>query len=693
MYPDKTAMVEEAVPGSHTARGLLLSSASSLASTPGGDARFFSRLGFRYETIVAAFRALYGTVPGAEGYLERLALLLLECYRDRPERLKETDRKREKAQSQGRAWFQKPGLTAYMAYTDRFAGNLDGFRKRLPWLKELGIDIVHLMPFFRSHEGNNDGGYAVSDYLGVDPRLGNSASLVSLADELHANGMFLAADLVLNHSSDDHAWALAAKAGDEKYRGYYYVFPDREMPDRFESAMPQVFPETAPGNFTFVPELDAWVMTVFHDFQWDLNWSNPEVFLEMLRVLLGLANMGVDLLRLDAVPYLWKKPGTSCQNLEEAHIIVRLLKACADVVAPGVAFLAEAIVQPSEIVRYLDSGDLMGQARVEECQLAYHASLMALLWEALATRKVGLLSATFGTETRLAPGTAWLSYVRCHDDIGLGYDEAKIREIGFTPGPHKRFLLDFYSGRFPGSFARGRLFMENPATGDARISGTCASLCGLEAALEAASAGRGATAGEGAPASSSSSAAAEAPAVEEAIELALRRIELLYGLVSSLVGIPMVFSGDELASLNDYSYQSEAEHAEDNRWMHRPRMDWAAAERRSIAGTPEARIFHSIQRFFALRRNIPAFAQDAGFRVLASGSENVLLVQRSPGSANDRRVTVAANFAPEERAFPLAALGPGFGPAPFDILAGEAVRAFGGMAILPAYGLSWLSEA
>jgi len=645
-------------------RGLLLSTASRLASFPGGDATFFSRLGFRYGTIVETFRRLYGSVPEVEGYLERLALILLECYRDRPDRLKDSDSRREKAQAQGRAWFLEPGLTAYMAYADRFAGNLEGFRRRLPWLKELGIDIVHLMPFFRSHEGNNDGGYAVSDYLGIDPRFGDRDSLVGLADELHEKGMFLAADLVLNHSSDDHAWALAAKAGEGKYRSYYYVYPDREMPDRFESAMPQVFPETAPGNFTFVPELDAWVMTVFHDFQWDLNWSNPEVFLEMLRILLGLANMGVDLLRLDAVPYLWKKPGTSCQNLEEAHVIVRLLKACADIVAPGVAFLAEAIVQPSEIVRYLDSGGLAGEARVEECQLAYHASLMALLWEALATRKVGLLSATFGSETRLPPGTAWLSYARCHDDIGLGYDEAKIREVGFTPGPHRRFLLDFYSGRFPGSFARGRLFMENPVTGDARISGTCASLCGLESAVDG-----------------------------EETELALRRIELLYGLVSSLVGIPMVFSGDELASLNDYGYQSEAEHAEDNRWMHRPRMDWEAAERKAAEGTREARIFHSIRHFFSLRRGIPALAQDAGFRVLASGSENVLLVQRCPRSEDERRVAVAANFSPEERAFPLAALGPGFGQSPLDLLSGRAVTTFGGMAILPAYGLSWLAEA
>lgn len=651
--------------GLNPARGFLSKAASDLSALPGGDPVFYSRLGFRYGSIVSLFRSLYG--PDTEACLPRLEALLLECYRDRPAGLRELDRKREGTLGSGHAWYLEPGLCAYMAYVDRFATDLEGVSKRLGWLEELGVGLVHLMPFFKCHAGNNDGGYAVSDYLGVDPRLGDAAALARLADELHGRGMYLAADLVLNHASDDHAWARAAKAGDGRYRGYFYAYPDREMPDRFEAAMPEVFPETAPGNFTFVPELDAWVMTVFHDFQWDLNWSNPDVFLEMLRVLLGLANLGIDLLRLDAVPYLWKRAGTSCQNLEEAHVIVRLLKACADVVAPGVAFLAEAIVQPSQIIRYLDAGGVAGEARVEECQLAYHASLMALLWEALATRKTGLLSATFGTETRLPPGTAWLSYARCHDDIGLGYDEARIREVGFTPGPHKRFLLDFYSGRFPGSFATGRLFMENPATGDARISGTCASLCGLESALAAGD--------------------------DAAAELALRRIELLYGLVSSLVGIPMVFSGDELAALNDYSYMDEPDHAEDNRWMHRPRIDWTRAGQQRAEGRPGARIFASIARFFALRRDIPALAQDAAFRVRPSGSENILLVQRQPGSDNEGRVMVAANFAPEERSFPLTALGPGFGPAPLDLLAEGQATIRAGMVVLPAYGLSWLAEA
>jgi amylosucrase len=641
-------------------RELLARAAESLGGAPDGDAAFFSRLGYRYRTIARIFAELYGGDPRSGEILARLEALLLQKHRERPADLKKIDLEREKSGP----WYLEGGLSAYMVYIDRFAGSIKGFEERIPYLEELGVRLVHFMPFFRSPPGNNDGGYAVSDYLGVDPRLGTNADLVEAASLLHGRGMYLAADLVLNHSADDHAWALAAKAGDERHQGYYYIYPDQTVPDSFEAAMPEVFPETAPGNFTWVPEMRAWAMTVFHSFQWDLNWSNPELFLEMLGILLGMANMGIDVLRLDAVPYLWKRPGTSCQNLDEAHEIVCLLKACADVVAPGVTFLAEAIVQPAEIVRYLDSDG------VEECQLAYHASLMALLWEALATRKTAVLSATFGSERRLPPKTAWLSYARCHDDIGLGYDELAIERAGFSPPAHKRFLLDFYSGRFPGSFASGRLFMENPITGDARISGTCASLCGLEKALALEKAGD--------------------PAAPEATELALLRIELLYALVSSLVGIPMVFSGDELALVNDYSWEAQTELAEDNRWMHRPRLDWKAAGRRARGGTIESRIFGWIRGCFALRKGIPAFAQDSPFEVLHSHSENILVCRRGAPGGPAAQVTVAANFAPEPRGLDLSALGLPPGAPALDLLGQKKARVEADRLVLEAYGVAWL---
>jgi amylosucrase len=652
-----------AVDPGRTARDLLARAATKLGGAKGGDPVFFSRLGYRYETILGLFTSLYGSSPAFPALFERLEGLLLDCYRERPASLKAMDAARELAQATRGPWYLEPGLAAYMVYLDRFSGDLRGFQSRIPYLEELGVRLVHFMPFFRSPQGNNDGGYAVSDYLEVDPRYGSTADLSATAARLHERGMYLAADLVLNHSADDHPWARAARSGDPRYKGYYYCYPDRSLPDLFESAMPQVFPETAPGNFTWIPEMESWVMTVFHSFQWDLNWSNPELFLEMLRVLLGLANMGIDLLRLDAVPYLWKRPGTSCQNLEEAHDIVRLLKACADVVAPGVAFLAEAIVQPAEIVRYLDSGGAAGEARVEECQLAYHASLMVLLWDALATRKVAVLSSSFGRETRLPRNTAWLSYARCHDDIGLGYDEEAIRQAGFDPAAHRRFMLDFYTGRFPSSFAVGRPFMEDPATGDARISGSCASLCGLEKALSS-------------------------PDPRE-LELSLRRIELLYTLVSSLVGIPMVFSGDELASVNDYGWEAEPEHAEDNRWMHRPRLDWRRAERRSLPESIEGRIFMRLSGLLRLRAGLPALAQDAPFEVLPPPLESVLACLRRP-LAPGLPILVVANFSPEARAVGLPLPGTEIGPGAVNLLPGGHAAVEGGSLRLEAYGAAWL---
>ena len=639
-------------------RDQLARAALNLSNTPGADPVFFSRLGYRYETILTLFSRLYGQAGNFSGLVGRLESLLLERYLSRPGRLKAIDIERELAQGKGGPWYLEPGLSAYMVYIDRFAGTLREFQKRLPYLEELGVRLVHFMPFCRSPEGNNDGGYAVSDYLEVDSRLGTSDDLSGTADLLHERGMYLAADLVLNHSADDHPWARAAKSGDERCHGFYYAYSDRVMPDRFEAAMPEVFPGTAPGNFTWVPEMQSWVMTVFHSFQWDLNWSNPELFLEMLKVLLSLANLGIDLLRLDAVPYLWKEPGTSCQNLQQAHDIVRLLKACADVVAPGVAFLAEAIVQPAEIVRYLDS------AGVEECQLAYHASLMVLLWDALATGKTALISEAFGGETRLPANTAWLSYVRSHDDIGLGYNEEAIRNAGFDPVLHRRFIVDFYTGRFPGSFASGRPFMENPATGDSRISGTCASLCGLESALAS---------GDG-----------------KAVELALRRIELLYGLICSLVGIPMLFSGDELAQINDYSWENDPRLAGDNRWMHRPRMDWNAAAGRATGKGAAARVFARTRLYLSLRKTIPAFAQDAGFEVLEPPDASVLACLRSEKDRSGK-VLVLANFSGEPRTVPFDRLSSLAGPTSTDLLTGAPLDADRGALRLGAYGLLWLA--
>ena len=175
------------------------------------------------------------------------------------------------------------------------------------------------MPVLRPRPGESDGGYAVADYDEVDPRLGAMADLTALAHDLHERGMALCVDLVLNHTAREHAWAQAALAGDARYRAFYLTFPDRTLPDAYEQTVPDIFPALAPGSFTHVAELDAWVWTTFREFQWDLDYANPDVFRAMVNVLLRLANRGADVLRLDAVPFLWKELGTDCQNRPQAH--------------------------------------------------------------------------------------------------------------------------------------------------------------------------------------------------------------------------------------------------------------------------------------------------------------------------------------------------------------------------------------
>ncbi|TVR66250.1 MAG: alpha-amylase, partial [Spirochaetaceae bacterium] len=441
------------------------------------DADFTTRLATTYPSLYRLFYRLYGGHGEASELFSQLLLLLRERWQERDTRLREIDRERLLRGS----WYRDGSLVGMQLYVDRFAGTLEGIREELDYFQDLGVNMLHLMPLLQTPDEHNDGGYAVSDYGAVESSLGTMEDLRSLSRTMHSRDMVLVLDYVLNHTSDEHRWAQAALAGDEVRQDYYFMYADRVIPDMYESALPEVFPETAPGNFTWRPEIGRWVMTVFHSYQWDLNYSNPRVLLEMTGILLDLANQGVDILRLDAVPYLWKRIGTGSQNLPEAHVLVRLLNACARVAAPGTAFIAEAIVQPREIARYFGEDEWAGR----ECELAYNASLMVLLWDALATHRTSLLRRGLRELPQPPMDSAWLNYLRCHDDIGLGYDEDHIRSQGWDPAMHRDFIVRYYTGDYPGSPARGARFMYNPKNGDARISGTAASLAGIEAALEA----------------------------------------------------------------------------------------------------------------------------------------------------------------------------------------------------------------
>ncbi|MBU3743326.1 MAG: alpha-amylase, partial [Sediminibacterium sp.] len=482
------------------------------------DLSFYTRFIANIAAIESLFKSIYGAHPSYENSFTELVEVITQAHLNRRAALRKMDE--QKLDQHG--WYLSNEITGMSLYVDRFAGNLQGVSKRLDYLQDLGVNFLHLMPIFESPEGESDGGYAVSDFRKVDARFGSMEDLHQLKLAMEKRGMYLMLDIVLNHTSHHHAWANQAKKGDPKYQQFYYLYPNREIPDQLDATMPEIFPESSPGNFTYIKECRQWAMTVFHHYQWDLNYTNPAVFNAMLDNLFFYANLGVDIVRIDAPAFIWKKIGTTCQNLPEAHTLLCLLKQCLQVAAPGVALLGEAIVAPAEIMKYFGQGLYTGR----ECDFAYNATQMALQWDALATGDTRIMLAAQPLLAQKPIGSSWITYTRCHDDIGLGYDDSMIASAGFQPYAHRKFLKEFYSGVHPDSPATGALFSVNPKTQDARISGSLASLCGLEKAQKEKS----------------------SPACSTAIQ----KIMLMQANSFVLGGIPILFYGDEQGLVNDY---------------------------------------------------------------------------------------------------------------------------------------------
>jgi amylosucrase len=404
------------------------------------------------------------------------------------------------------------------------------------------------------------------------------------------------------------------------------------------------------------------VWTTFHEFQWDLNWANPAVFRAMLGVLLTLGNRGVDVLRLDAAPFLWKRVGTDCQNQPEAHQILRALRALSRLALPGVVLKAEAIVGPDLLVQYLGGHDHYSP----ECDLAYDNQLMVMLWSALASRDVRLAVQSLGRRRRAPSGTTWVTYVRGHDDIGWAVSDEDSWATGVNPFEHRRFLADFFAGDHAGSFSRGSRFQSNPATGDARTSGSAASLAGLEAALES--------------------------GARPEMDAAVSRLELLYSVIYSFGGIPLVFMGDELGMRSDPTWYADPAHADDNRWMHRPAMDWTAAERRHDAATVEGRVFTALRRLGAARRSHPAMRSDTETTVLGVENPHVLAYRRFHPRSSP--MLALASFSDDWQPVDPSVLSRAGVHRPHHLHSTLGRLDFGDDAIwLPPWGYVWISEA
>ena len=535
---------------------------------------------------------------------------MYQYFTARRRALKNRDLEREKNPD----WFRQKDMLGMMLYIDNFAGNIKGVSAKLPYLKECNVNCLHLMPFLDTPKGRSDGGYAVADFRKVRPDLGSMKDLAALADKCHKNGMNLCMDFVMNHTSEDHEWAKKARQGDGEYMSRYFFYNNREIPDEYEKTVPQVFPTTAPGNFTWLPDIGHYVMTTFYPYQWDLNYGNPRVFNEMMYNFLFLANQGMDVIRIDAVPYIWKELGTPCRNLKQVHTIVRMMRMIAEIVCPSVVLLGEVVMEPEKVVPYF------GTVEKPECHMLYNVTTMATTWNSIATRDIRLLKKQMDVVNSLPKQYTFLNYLRCHDDIGWGLDFATLKEWGMDEPSHKRYLNDFFTGKHPGSDSRGELYNDDPVTQDARFCGTTASMCGIEAALFEKD--------------------------DEKLKRGIREDLMLHAYMLTQSGIPMLYSSDEIGRLNDYSYKEDPDKAADSRYIHRGAFQWELAEKRNSKSSVEGQIFQTLSRMEQIRSQESVFDKDCDVYTYDVHDDSILCILRQKG--NERFIGIF-NFSDSEK--------------------------------------------
>ena len=552
------------------------------------DMMFQKRLEKHHDEL----RWLYMELYGNDSMFAELCDNLYRFYNERKTALKDRDEKRE----QDPEWFKKTDMLGMMLYIDNFAGNLKGVQKKLPYLQECNVNCIHLMPFLDTPKGRSDGGYAVADFRKVRPDLGTMDDLAKLADACHEKGMNLCMDFVMNHTSEEHEWAHRAKAGDGEYMSRYFFYDNDRIPKAYERTVPQVFPTTAPGNFTYLPEIGHYVLTTFYPYQWDLNYGNPRVFNEMMYNFLYLANQGMDVIRIDAVPYIWKELGTSCRNLPQVHTIVRMMRMIGEIVCPSVVLLGEVVMEPEKVVPYF------GTVEKPECHMLYNVTTMATTWNSVATGDTRLLRRQMDIVNRLPREYTFLNYLRCHDDIGWGLDYDTLSKWGMKEVPHKQYLNDYFTGRIAGSTSCGELYNDDPVTKDARFCGTTASMCGIEQAI--------------------------ADGNQAALDDAIRLDVMLHAYMLTQSGIPMLYSGDEIGQLNDYSYREDPDKAADSRYVHRGAFRWELAKKRKAKTGVQGQLFQALQKLEKIRREEPVFGADANVYTYDVHNDSILCILR-----------------------------------------------------------------
>ena len=586
---------------------------------------------------------LYMELYGNDSMYAELCGQMYEYYRNRSAALKKRDRERE----QHPGWYRKKDMLGMMLYIDHFAGNLKGVQKKLDYIKESHASFIHLMPFLDTVKGKSDGGYAVADFRKVREDLGTVEDLAKLATKCHGMGIDLCMDFVMNHTSEEHEWAVRARRGEGEYMSRYFFYDNPDIPNQFERTVPQVFPTTAPGNFTWIPEIGHYVMTTFYPYQWDLNYGNPREFNEMMYNFLFFENQGMDIIRIDAVPYIWKELGTSCRNLKQVHTIVRMMRMIGEIVCPAVALLGEVVMEPEKVLPYF------GTVEKPECHMLYNVTTMATTWHTLAVHDTRLLKKQLDIVNSLPKQYTFLNYLRCHDDIGWGLDYDTLKWWGMKEIPHKQYLNDYFTGKYPGSVSRGELYNDDPVTKDARFCGTTASMCGIE------------------------SAGFEQDGAK--MEKAIRKDLMLHAYMFMQAGIPMIYSGDEIGQVNDYTYKEDPDKCSDSRYIHRGAFKWELAENRNDKDTVEGQIFATLDYMEKLRAQEDILGPEAEVNTWETGDQEILCMIRR---WNGRTLTGIFNFADRSKEFHLPQEGP-----QRELFSGEIIE--DGVIMLPEYGYAW----
>lgn len=603
-------------------------------------AEYTKRFDERYDELKWLYCELYNNNMEA---FDWLCDSLYGYYQERNTELKKLDRKRVKNPD----WYKQNDLLGMMMYTNAFAGTLKGVKEKLPYVKSCGVNYLHFMPLLESPKGRDDGGYAVADFRKVKPELGTMEDLEDLTAECHRQGISCCLDFVMNHTSEDHEWAKAARKGDPVARARYFFYDDWFVPNIYEETVPEVFPTTAPGNFTWINDCNQVVMTTFYPYQWDLNYANPMVFNDMVGNMLYMANRGIDVIRLDAVPYIWKQIGTNCRNLPQVHTLVRMMRIISEIVCPGVLLLGEVVMEPSKVVPYFGTVDK------PECHMLYNVTTMASTWNTIATKDVGLLKRQMDQVCALPKDYVFLNYLRCHDDIGWGLDYDWLAQFGIDEVAHKKFLNDYFTGRGYNSDSRGELYNDDPRLGDARLCGTTASLSGLEAGQYEANVDK----------------------IDQAVACDL----MLHGYLLAQSGIPVLYSGDEIGQTNDYTYKNDPDKCADSRYLHRGNFPWDKVEKKDPIAM---KIFDALRHMEEIRASHDVFSCNANVYTIETGCASVLGLVREYAGHELRAFFNFGNMdqliwtMPEDQADIYT-----------DLISGKTLRELG--AVMPRYGCWW----